>query len=151
MAWSLIVALIVLVAAYFFAYSSLPEQLHWQVMKATLESAVNECPGFAGLVRVESCTDVLGSTGYDFGGCGLDRVVIVQLDDDEHAQLGSTGDPKAANPGGWQEADDLADGWFPAPAVTQRRIPGRLQPGKQQQRASDEHGMGISVGRARAG
>lgn len=112
MAWSLIVAPIVLVAGYFFAYSSLPEQLHWPVMRTVLENADNDCPSFAGLAHVESCTDVLGSTGYDFGGGGLDRVVIVQLDDAQHAQLGNSGDPKAANPGGWQEADNLGDGWY---------------------------------------
>lgn len=112
MAWSIILAPIVLVAGYFFAYSDLPEQLHWPIMRAALENAGNDCPSFAGLARVEACTDVFGSTGYDFGGGGLDRVVIVHLDDDQHSQLGNEGDPKAANPGGWQEADDLGDGWY---------------------------------------
>lgn len=111
MNWSLILAPALFVAGYFFAYSAVPEQLHWPVMRASLADAGDECPYFAGLARVESCMDVLGSTGYDFGGGLTDRIAIVHLDAEQLAELHDNG---GAGEGidGWHEMHDLGDDWY---------------------------------------
>ncbi|MGO1543850.1 MAG: hypothetical protein ACTHXA_05855 [Gulosibacter sp.] len=105
-------------AGILLANTPVPQLGHWPIMKWSLEAhesgvdgaGADACPSFAGLARVERCTDFSGTIAYDFGGGFLNQVVILRPEGVEREEL-ITREPGS---GGLYVLEDLGDGWYVA-------------------------------------